>query len=126
MSITADTRITAHAIQRWRQRVDPDASWLATHLAIRKLLNSGRARPTARHWMRRPSAPGTRYVYSASYPGICVIVTGATAVTVITRKLAQTSPRPAIAVEVSGRPRDLAAAVDLRLDVDGCNEDWAA
>jgi hypothetical protein len=38
-----EIRITTHAIERWQQRVDPATSWLAGHLAIRKLLNTGRS-----------------------------------------------------------------------------------
>ena len=45
-----EIRITTHTIERWQQRVDPASSWLAAHLAIRKLLNTGRSRPTPRHW----------------------------------------------------------------------------
>lgn len=87
-----EIRITAHAIERWRERVDPSSSWLDAHLAIRKLLNRGRSRPTPRHWMRRVAEPGTTYVFNASYPSVCVIVADGAAVTVITRELARTTP----------------------------------
>jgi hypothetical protein len=99
-----EVRITAHAIERWQQRVDPHASWLSAHLAIRKLLNTGRSRPNPRHWMRRPVDPGTTFVYSASHPGVGVVVTNATAVTLVTRKLARTTPAR-VAVHVGRRPR---------------------
>jgi hypothetical protein len=97
-----EIRITTHTIERWQQRVDPASSWLAAHLAIRKLLNTGRSRPTPRHWMRRPVEPGTTYVFNASYPGACVIVADETAVTIITRELVRSTPaRPSR----SGGPR---------------------
>jgi hypothetical protein len=91
-----EIRITAHAIERWQGRVDPASTWLAAHLAIRKLLNTGRSRPTPRHWMRRPVEPGTTYVFNAFSPGVCVIVADETAVRIITRELVRSTPaRPA-------------------------------
>ncbi len=89
----ADITITAHVVQRWQQRVDPDATWLGAHLAIRRFLKGSRVRPTPRHWMRRPTAPGTTYAFTAGSPGVCVIIKDGTAVTVITRRLVRAAPR---------------------------------
>lgn len=99
-----EIHITAHAIDRWRERVDPTSSWLGAHLAIRKLLNGGRSRPTPRHWMRRPAEPGTTYVFNASYPGVCAIVADGAAVTIITRELVRSTPVRWVADE-QPRPR---------------------
>jgi hypothetical protein len=99
-----EIRITAHAIERYQERVDPESSWLAAHLAIRKLLATGRSRPTPRHWMRRPVEPGTTFIFSASYPGVCAIVTDGRAVTIITRELARSAPGRVIRAEAP-RPR---------------------
>lgn len=99
-----EIRITAHAIERYQERVDPESSWLAAHLAIRKLLATGRSRPTPRHWMRRPVEPGTTFIFSAWHPGVCAIVTDGAAVTIITRELVRSTPARAIAAEAP-RPR---------------------
>jgi len=99
-----EIRITAHAIERWQERVDPASSWLAAHLTVRKLLNTGRSRPTPRHWMRRPIEPGTTYVFNASYPGVCAIVTDGAAVTIITRELVRTNPLRPLSID-GPRPR---------------------
>jgi hypothetical protein len=110
-----EVRITAHAIERWQQRVDPHASWLSAHLAIRKLLNTGRSRPNPRHWMRRPTDPGTTYVYSATHPGVGMIVTNGTAVTLVTRELARTTP-PRTAQPVGSRPRQTPPPIPVYFD----------
>ncbi len=110
-----EIRITAHAIERWRQRVDPACSWLGAHLAIRKLLNGGRSRPTPRHWMRRPAESGTTYVYNASYPSICVVVADRTAVTIITRQLGRFSPERAVQV---GQPKPRLAPPPIPMYLD--------
>jgi hypothetical protein len=91
--MTEEVHITAHAIERYQERVDAHASWLSAHLAISGLLRRGRSRPTPRHWMRRPIEPGTTFVYSAWHPDVCVIVAGGTAVTVVTRELNRGQPR---------------------------------
>lgn len=98
-----EVRITSHAIERWQQRVDPSAIWLSAHLTLRRLLNTGRSRPNPRHWMRRPTDPGTTFVFNARQPGVCVIVTNGAAVTVITRELARVHPLPPR--RASRRPR---------------------
>jgi hypothetical protein len=47
--MSQEAHITTHAIERYQERVDPHASWLSAHLAIRRLLTTGRSRPTPRH-----------------------------------------------------------------------------
>ena len=81
-------RITAHAIDRWRTRVDAAASVSEARIAIGRLIATGRARPTPRSWMRdtRP-APAVRFVYSASYPGVCAIVKEGAVLTIVTKTL---------------------------------------
>ena len=114
---TRDIRITAHAIQRWQQRVDPTASWLRAHLVIRRFLNQSRTRPTPRHWMRRPAVPGTTFAYSANQPRICVVLVGGAAVTVITRELVQSTPRLVVA-EPARRSRALPPPIPDWIDDD--------
>jgi hypothetical protein len=112
-----EIHITEHAIERWQERVDPANSWLAAHLAIRKLLNSGRSRATPRHWMRRPIEPGTAYDFSASYPGVCAIVSDDAAVTIITRELVRNSPPRSIRAD-GPRPRSAPPPVPTYFDDD--------
>jgi hypothetical protein len=87
----ATVDISAHAKQRWTERVDSQASFLASELALRRFLKGARGRPTPRHWLHRPATTGTLYVFNANYPGICVLVTDRVAVTVLTRQLCRTS-----------------------------------
>ena len=87
-------RITGHATDRWRSRVDRTASAAEARLAIGRLIASGRSRPTSRSWMRdtRPG-PGVRFVYSAAYPGVCAIVKDGAVLTIVTRGLCRGGPR---------------------------------
>src|SRR5262245_45650007 len=83
-------RISAHAVERYIQRVQtlqPPAAITAMH----RFLRTGRVRPTPRHWTRaivQPS-PGLKFVYSALAPGVCFLVREETVVTVVTRDLAR-------------------------------------
>jgi hypothetical protein len=111
-----ETRITAHAIERWQQRVDPDANWLSAHLAIRRFLNQSRWRPTPRHWMHRPAVSGTIYTYSASQPDICIHVTGDAAVTVTTRELVRSTPRRPASASQGKRPLAVPPPIPAYID----------
>jgi hypothetical protein len=87
-------RVSTHAIVRWQQRVDPEISFGAGRRALDEFLAYGRARPTPRSWMREVApAPGLRFVYSVSRPGVCVLVREGVAVTVVTRVLMRRSRR---------------------------------
>jgi hypothetical protein len=95
----ADTAISAHAISRYQERVDPSASRYEAYRALKRFLTRGRARATARHWMRETpapkqarllrndDAPNQSYVYCSCLPGVCLIVRDCTVVTVLTREL---------------------------------------
>lgn len=107
--------ITAHSVERWQQRVDPDASWLSAHLAIRRFLRQARVRPTPRHWQRRPSTPGTTYAYCARQPGICIILAKGKAVTVITRDSGRTAP-PLSLAKTTRRPKSSPPPIPVYLD----------
>jgi hypothetical protein len=87
-------RISNHAIQRYRERVDPDASRQEARGALHRFVLLGRSRSRPRHWMRgRPTVPGTRYVYWAGRPSLCLVVADGCVVTVVTRELCRTQPR---------------------------------
>jgi hypothetical protein len=104
MRRVSNARISSHAIERWQQRVDAQATFAVARLALGEFLASGRVRPTPRSWMREVApAPGLRFVYSARRPGLCVLVRNGAAVTVVTRTMMSRSGR--LEVEV-GRRRE--------------------
>ncbi len=80
-------RISRHAIDRYLGRVDRTADRSMAFQAIAAMLASGTVRTTPRWWMTCRLAPGTRLVYSAVNPDVCLIVNEGTVVTLITRAL---------------------------------------
>ncbi len=90
MSAVRDALISGHAIERFRQRVDERASLTQAYTEITSMLSRGRVRSRPRHWMRSSILPGTRYVYPADRPGICLIVEGGVVKTVLTKNLYRT------------------------------------
>jgi hypothetical protein len=86
--------ISGHAIQRWRERVDPGTRVPAARAALARFLAHGRSRSTPRHWMSVvKQSPGVRFVYSSDMPGVCVLVRDGAALTVVTRTLCQAACR---------------------------------
>lgn len=78
--------VSFHALQRYRERVDPAASLWDAERAIRELSGSARVRSRPRHWMGTQGVrPGARYLYPASRPGVCLVVVDRTVVTVFSR-----------------------------------------
>jgi hypothetical protein len=65
--------INPHAIGRYLERVDPDLTRAQAATAIRTIEASARRRPAPRHWTAVPAHPGSRYLYSAQHPGICLV-----------------------------------------------------
>ncbi len=118
-----DIRISAHAIQRWQQRVDPEATWLTAHVAIRRFLKTSRIRPTPRHWLKRRPTPGTTFAFCAVRPSVCIIVVDSVAVTVVTRGLMSAAPRRVDRLERSAGRRPLRVPPPLSRFLD---EDEAA
>ena len=81
-------RLTRHAVARYIERVDPRATAAQATEALVALVAGGRVRATPRHWMRQTqSEDGTRYLYHAETPGVCILVRGGSAITVLTREL---------------------------------------
>ena len=108
--------ITRHAIERYQQRVDRSASPRAAAVAISRILDTATSRATPRRWSRAIStAPGTRYLYSAELPGVCLVVAGGAVVTVHSRPVCAAWLRLAeeIPPRRAARPR---AAADSRGD----------
>jgi hypothetical protein len=93
-STSNDIHISGHAIQRWRERVDPGTCVPAARAALAQFLAHGHSRSTPRRWMcAMKQTPGIRFVYSADMPGVCVLVRDGTALTVVTRTLCQPACR---------------------------------
>ncbi len=65
--------VSTHAIDRFIQRVDPTASRSDAALHIRQMLDDAKARATPRKWTGTTSQPGSRYLYSPTHPGICLV-----------------------------------------------------
>ncbi len=101
-------RVTDHAIERYRQRVEPGTSSLMARLRLEQMVAVGRTRSTPRYWMRGYLAPtpGLRFLYCAQRPNVCALLVRNSVVTVLTRSMfsgrgSLERPRPA------GRPRAL-------------------
>jgi hypothetical protein len=88
-------QITAHAVCRYRERVDSTMSANEARLRLQRLVALGRVRATPRHWTRESAAPspGLRFIYWAGEPNVCALVRGGAVVTVLTRGLCK-SARP--------------------------------
>ena len=90
-----EARISNHALGRYQLRVAP-VGRAAAEDAIADLLRDARIRATPRHWMREATSygSGVRFAYSARASGICLVLCGATVVTVVTRGTCRrTAPR---------------------------------
>lgn len=79
-------RLSAHAIERWRDRVSPHLTLQEAGDELARFVAHATRRPCPRHWMRRSRpAPGDLYLYAAETPGVCAIARSRTVVTVLVR-----------------------------------------
>lgn len=81
--------VTRHAIDRFRNRVDRSATTAEAVDAVRHIGGSARTCSRPRKWCRLAGVrtqPGSRYLYSAVYPGICLVVRGNAVVTVFSKE----------------------------------------
>jgi hypothetical protein len=89
-----NVRITNHAIERYRNRVDPRASHDEARLVLSRMISSGRARSTPRHWMRHVSrTPGLVFLYWSDLPGVCGLVLNGALITILTREVCNAGKR---------------------------------
>lgn len=119
---TAQIRLSAHSIDRWRERVDPNASEVEARLSLGQLISMGRTRATPRHWTDVDPAPGLRFVYWSERPSVCALVIDRVVVTVLTRGVCRsTGPHSRAALRALGadpadRPRRLQPVPAWRWD----------
>ena len=75
LEITMEKRffISSHAIDRYIERINPTMTRPQAALLLRELLGVARVRSTPRKWTGIRATPGTRYLYSAAHPGVCLI-----------------------------------------------------
>ena len=79
--------VSQHAIRRYHERVDASLSAMQVATVLVLLAERALARPTPRHWMRKvtEARPGTRYLYPASHPDVCLVEREGAIVTVYSR-----------------------------------------
>ncbi len=65
--------ISSHAIDRYIERINPTMTRPEAALLLRELLEVARIRSTPRKWTGIRATPGTRYLYSAAHPGVCLV-----------------------------------------------------
>lgn len=85
--------VSAHAIDRYRSRVEP-VDPVSARAAMEHLLTDARIRPTPRRWMRSGTAygSGVRFGYSPRASHIALVLRGETVVTVLTRPMFRRLP----------------------------------
>lgn len=108
--------ITMHAIDRYRLRVDPNATVSDAARAIRQIAEAATCRSTPRRWTGVSAQPGSRYLFNAQFPGVCLVERGGAIRTVFGRE-ASRAWRAARAGQTirqraqrTGRPRTARAA----------------
>jgi hypothetical protein len=119
--------LSAHAVARFQERVDPGASPLEARLALGRLVALGRVRATPRHWMRADvePCPGVRFIYWSSRPDVCAVARDGVVVTVLTRRLCRGVTSRSHLRVVPQRPPDLRLVEVPRWRWDGSIEEVA-
>lgn len=80
--------VSSHAIERYQQRVRPAATRLEALAEIREIVSRARVRSRPRWWTRvAGERPGSRYLYCASRPDVCLVVRNGVIVTVFSRQV---------------------------------------
>lgn len=84
MNRHSQPRISRHAIDRYRQRVEAVAPAIAAQRLI-DLAASSTRRPTPRHWTEAAPAPGMLFLYPHRDSDVCLVMRDHTIVTVFSR-----------------------------------------
>jgi hypothetical protein len=80
--------ITKHAIERYAERVESGLTQRDIVGRLVDIIDTATVRSTPRRWMRAAAtAAGTRYLYSAQHPDVCLVVAGGAVVTVHSRRM---------------------------------------
>lgn len=96
-------RITTHAVERYRERVDSGVTRTEAAGRIHRILADGIERDRPRAWMEQiQEHPGTTFVYCPIDAEVCLVVRDGTVLTVLTRELCDDRP-PARRPQRSGR-----------------------
>lgn len=93
--------VTRHAIERFRNRVDHSATTTDAVNTVQRIAGSARACARPRKWCRLAGVGTHResqYLYSAIYPGICLVVRGNAVVTVFSKAVCADWRNPTIGV----------------------------
>lgn len=77
---------TRHAVQRYQERVEA-VSTAEAFRTLADLSDRARVRATPRWWTPVKPAPGLRFAYPASLPGVCLLVRDGVILTVFERSL---------------------------------------
>lgn len=85
--------ITAHAVQRYRERVERVPRWLALR-RIRAICSTAAWTFRPRSWMTVVLHPSTVYGYGANRPDVCLLVRDGAVVTVLSRRFLAAEAAP--------------------------------
>jgi hypothetical protein len=86
--------VSAHAVERFQQRVARDDTSAQAREALKQMVLAGTLRPRPRHWTRNVAhTPGLRFLYWAELPNVCALVLDGVVVTLVTRETCRTSAR---------------------------------
>lgn len=90
--------ISAHALSRYRERVDSTVSQRAAIRSMLQIWETAKPRSKTPKWMRDAGIKrrgDSRHVYSADHPDVCLIVRDGVVVTVLSRQSCAESRRNA-------------------------------
>ena len=93
--------VTRHAVERFRDRVDRFATVSEAINAVQRIAGTARACSRPRKWCRLAGVRtqrGSQYLYSAVYPGICLVVRGNAVVTVFSKRACKEWRNPTFGV----------------------------
>jgi hypothetical protein len=79
-------RITQHAVQRWRERVDPYITADQARQELREFISNARHRPRPRHWTDVQPTSNLGFLYWSLRPDVCGLVVDGAVVTVLARR----------------------------------------
>jgi len=105
--------VSTHAAQRYQERVDHSASLTEAQLAVVQIASLGKARSVPRHWMRgdvEPS-PGLVFIVWSCRPDLCLLVRHGVVVTIVTRAMCASMPKPHLRAVAGVRRPPMAAEV---------------